>query len=171
MSGIPDGTSCVCVTLGRMPQLETDAGQKGAVVYRYVLSLPALPSSPHRPPDGRRAPSRVSRCMADQNVTAEEKGGQVDCGRRWVRAQQAVRRGCAFPCDLFFFLPSCTRCCVACAWKKQKTKKQSTPPLRAMQTTEEHKAKRHSQDNKVCKQVAELPPHSCHSWPLRSPCL
>lgn len=37
---IPDGTSCVCVTLGRMPQLETDAGQKGAVVYRYVLSLP-----------------------------------------------------------------------------------------------------------------------------------
>lgn len=87
---------------------------------------PALPSSPHRPPNGRRAPSRVSRCMADQNVTAEEKGGQVDYGRRWVRAQQAVRRGCAFPCDLFLFFPflhqvlSCLRL---------KNKKQKNNPL------------------------------------------
>lgn len=103
------------VSLGRMPQPETDAGQKGAVVYRYV---PSLPLSLHRravhPTGDVPLPASVAAWLIRMS-RREEKGGQVDCGRRWVRAQQAVQRGCAFPCDLFFFFPSCTRCCLACA--------------------------------------------------------
>lgn len=61
---------------------------EGAVVYRHVLSFSLPPSLP----------------SGMWGV-----GGGLK--RRWVSAQQAVLRGCAFPC-VSFFSPTlfCTRC-------------------------------------------------------------